>query len=113
RRFIKGEGRSDAEIEAIIAEQIETSSRNAKHNFAKGAEFLRTRDVKIASHDDTTPEHVAEAVAAGCTISEFPTTVEAARAAREAGLMNVGGAPNVVRGGSHSGGVSILDLAKK
>lgn len=113
RRFIKGEGRSDAEIEAIIAEQIETSSRNAKHNFAKGAEFLRARDVSIASHDDTTPEHVADAVAAGCAISEFPTTIEAARAAREAGLKTVGGAPNVVRGGSHSGGVSVLDLAKK
>lgn len=113
RRFIKGEGRSDAEIEAIIAEQIEISSRNAKHNFVKGAEFLKTRDVRIASHDDTTPEHVAEAVAAGCTISEFPTTIEAARAARAAGLTNVGGAPNVVRGGSHSGGLSVLDLSKK
>src|SRR5690606_11577183 len=68
---------------------------------------------QIASHDDTTPEHVSMATALGCSISEFPTTVEAAQDARAAGMMTVLGAPNVVRGGSHSGGVAVSDLVAR
>ena len=66
----------------------------------------------VASHDDTTPEHVDEAVADNIMISEFPTTLVAAEAARAAGMRTVMGAPNVVRGGSHSGNVSAIDLAE-
>lgn len=44
-------------------------------------------------------------------VSEFPTTRDAAVAARAAGLATIGGAPNVVRGGSHSGGVAMGALA--
>jgi alpha-D-ribose 1-methylphosphonate 5-triphosphate diphosphatase len=46
-------------------------------------------------------------------MSKFPTTVEAAAAAKARGLATVAGAPNVVRGGSHSGGVSVRELAKR
>jgi alpha-D-ribose 1-methylphosphonate 5-triphosphate diphosphatase len=113
RRFIRGEGRTDEEIEKIISDQIETTSRNAKHNFEKAVAFFRGRGVPLASHDDTTLQHIQDAVAGGCTISEFPTTVEAARAAHGAGMKTVAGAPNVVRGGSHSGGVAVSDLAAK
>ncbi len=70
------------------------------------------RDLPIASHDDTTEEHVAEAARDGVTISEFPTSLEAAQAARQAGIGTVMGAPNVVRGESHSGNVSALELAE-
>jgi alpha-D-ribose 1-methylphosphonate 5-triphosphate diphosphatase len=113
RRFIKGEGRTDAEIDRIIADQIETTSRNAKHNFEEAVSFFRGRNLPLASHDDTTLQHVEEAVAGGCIISEFPTTVEAARAAQDAGMKTVAGAPNIVRGGSHSGGVAVADLAAR
>jgi alpha-D-ribose 1-methylphosphonate 5-triphosphate diphosphatase len=51
-------------------------------------------------------------VEAGITISEFPTTMEAASAARAHGLGIIMGAPNLVRGGSHSGNVSALSLAR-
>jgi alpha-D-ribose 1-methylphosphonate 5-triphosphate diphosphatase len=64
-----------------------------------------------ASHDDATIAHVEEAVGFGLTIAEFPTTSEAAMAARGRGMAVVMGAPNVVRGGSHSGNVSASDLA--
>src|SRR5690606_13323475 len=113
RRFVAGEGRTDAEIDRIIAAEIERGSAAAKGNFGKAVAFLKERNILLASHDDTTAEHVADAFAAGCTISEFPTTVEAAEAARGCGMKIVGGAPNVVRGGSHSGGVSIADLAAR
>src|SRR5262249_60358639 len=48
----------------------------------------------------------------GVVISEFPTRVDAARAARDKGLLTVMGAPNVVRGGSHSGNVAAVELAR-
>ena len=68
--------------------------------------------IPIAAHDDTTVAHVAEGVAEGVSISEFPTTIAAARAARQHGQSIVMGAPNMVRGGSHSGNVSAAELAR-
>jgi alpha-D-ribose 1-methylphosphonate 5-triphosphate diphosphatase len=112
RKFIAGEGRTDAEIDAIIASDMERAKPIVQDNFGKAVAFFKQRGIPIASHDDTTVEHVAEAQLAGCAISEFPTTVEAAQAARDAGMKTVGGAPNIVRGGSHSGGVSMLELAR-
>jgi alpha-D-ribose 1-methylphosphonate 5-triphosphate diphosphatase len=111
RRFVEGEGRGAAEIEAIIADQVANGSAAARANMPVAAAFFRERGIRMASHDDTTPAHVAEAVALGCTISEFPTTEEAALVAHERGMMNVGGSPNVTRGGSHSGGVAVGALA--
>jgi len=74
--------------------------------------MARERGIPVAAHDDETLEHVEEAARLGMTISEFPTTLLAAEAARERGMVTVMGAPNVVKGGSQSGNVSALDLAK-
>lgn len=113
RRFMAGEGRADAEIDRIITDRIAETSIHAAANFPRAAEFFRIRGIPIASHDDTTPEHIALAKSLGCSISEFPTTIEAAENARNAGLKTILGAPNVVRGGSHSGGVAVSDLASR
>ena len=75
--------------------------------------LCRDHGVPLASHDDAIPAHVDEAVADGAVIAEFPTTVEAAGMARDKALNVLMGAPNVVRGGSHSGNVSALDLARR
>ncbi len=75
-------------------------------------EYCRTHGISLASHDDTTVAHVEQAHAEGAAISEFPTTLAAARAAHERGLLTVMGGPNVVRGGSHSGNVAAADLAR-
>jgi alpha-D-ribose 1-methylphosphonate 5-triphosphate diphosphatase len=72
----------------------------------------QTLGLAFASHDDATPAHVAEAIADGVVLAEFPTTLEAARAARQAGMAVLMGAPNLVRGKSHNGNVSALDLAR-
>jgi alpha-D-ribose 1-methylphosphonate 5-triphosphate diphosphatase len=69
------------------------------------------RNLPRASHDDATLAHVEESIELGLTIAEFPTTLEAATAAHERGMAVVMGAPNVVRGGSHSGNTSARDLA--
>ncbi|MFK8253513.1 alpha-D-ribose 1-methylphosphonate 5-triphosphate diphosphatase [Ancylobacter terrae] len=111
RTYLSGIGRTAGEMEAEIAERSARGRAAVAENFPRMVATFAGSGLVLASHDDTTPDHVAEARAAGCTISEFPTTPDAARAAKAAGLATIGGAPNVVRGGSHSGGVSIRDLA--
>ena len=64
----------------------------------------------LMSHDDRTEDHVEQAIAEGCTISEFPTTLTAARRARAEGMAIVAGAPNYLRGGSQSGNVAVAEL---
>lgn len=67
----------------------------------------------LASHDDTTAGQVENSRAHGVTLAEFPTTLEAARACHAHGIATIMGAPNIVRGGSHSGNVSAMALAKE
>ena len=71
---------------------------------------LTTRNVRLGSHDDATATQRADWRARGAGIAEFPETVEAAEAAKEAGDLVVLGSPNVVRGSSHKGNASALDL---
>ncbi|MET0314535.1 MAG: alpha-D-ribose 1-methylphosphonate 5-triphosphate diphosphatase [Hansschlegelia sp.] len=113
KRFMSGEGLSAADADALLAKRMRNGADAAAVNRPLAVKLFRERGLPIASHDDTTLEHVAEAAGEGCAISEFPTTLEAARAAHAAGLSTVGGAPNVVRGGSHSGGVAIAELARE
>jgi len=75
-------------------------------------DYCRDHGIHLASHDDTTVDHVLQAHAEGASMSEFPTTVRAAQTAHERGLLTVMGGPNVVRGGSHSGNVAASDLAR-
>jgi alpha-D-ribose 1-methylphosphonate 5-triphosphate diphosphatase len=103
---------SDEYLDTVVRERQEMQSRNADYNRRGLLELCRSREIPLASHDDTVAEHVVEAVESGFVISEFPTTQPAARAAREHGLGIVMGAPNLVRGGSHSGNVSALTLAR-
>lgn len=67
----------------------------------------------LASHDDTKTDHVDTSAGNGVGFAEFPTTVEAAEACRKHGIAAMMGAPNLIRGGSHSGNVSAADLAKR
>jgi len=83
----------------------------AKHEAATVAAAKRY-GATLASHDDTTPEHVTQSHANGVTLAEFPTTQAAADTCHSHGISTIMGAPNIVRGGSHSGNVAALDLAK-
>jgi alpha-D-ribose 1-methylphosphonate 5-triphosphate diphosphatase len=65
--------------------------------------------LQIASHDDDSSDKVNLVRAVGATLSEFPVTLEAALSARAAGMQIVMGAPNALRGGSHSGNLSALE----
>ena len=114
REYYQGKvGFNDAEMETFIAERHAAMELLSNPNRIQVVAMARSRGIPLASHDDATSDHVEEARQDGASISEFPTSVEAAEAARACGLMVLMGAPNVVRGGSHSGNVSALDLAKR
>lgn len=105
------DGEPAAEIDTRIATLQDQQRRHRPANRAALLAMLAGRAI-LASHDDRTPEDVAENVADGITIAEFPVTETAARAARGAGQTVIAGAPNVVRGGSHTGNVAVLDLLR-
>ncbi|MPZ10656.1 MAG: alpha-D-ribose 1-methylphosphonate 5-triphosphate diphosphatase [Kiloniellaceae bacterium] len=104
----------------VAADQVEERFRRdaeASRTFAPTyraavCQMAQARGIAVAAHDDETLEHVEEAARLGMTISEFPTTLLAAEAARARGMVTVMGAPNVVKGGSQSGNVSALELAR-
>ena len=88
------------------SQQYSASTRKAIAN------ACTERGIVLASHDDATVDHVAEATEQGIRVAEFPTTHLAAKASKESGMSVLMGAPNVVRGGSHSGNVSARELAE-
>jgi alpha-D-ribose 1-methylphosphonate 5-triphosphate diphosphatase len=104
-------GYSDAEMAVYVAQKADLNRRFADTNRKALAALVRARGLPQASHDDGTLAHIEEALQLGMTIAEFPTTVEAATAANRFGMAVVMGAPNVVRGGSHSGNISARDVA--
>lgn len=113
RQYRRGDNWTPEQLKAIVDNLLEMQERHAEPNRRAILDRCRERGLPLASHDDTTPEHVAEAVAEGITISEFPTTTAAAAEARHKGMSIVMGAPNVVRGASHSGNVSAIELARE
>jgi len=90
----------------------ELQEKYAKPNRKYFIEFAKSQQISLASHDDATIEHVYQALDEGLQICEFPTQVAAAKAAHDGGMAVIMGAPNMVRGGSHSGNVAAVDLAK-
>lgn len=104
-------GYSDAQFEQLILARSTLGDR-VRGPHEDGAVHAAARlGAVLASHDDTTPEHVAKSHGMGIRLAEFPTTREAAEACRDAGIRIIMGAPNLIRGGSHSGNVSALELA--
>jgi alpha-D-ribose 1-methylphosphonate 5-triphosphate diphosphatase len=71
------------------------------------------RAAVLASHDDRTAEEIAENHRDGIRISEFPVSMVAAQEAHRVGMTVIAGAPNIVRGGSHSGNVAAAELVRE
>ncbi len=106
-------GMNDLEFERHVSEKHEIKERlGATHEAAAVAAAGRLGAV-LASHDDTTEEHVRLSAQYGVRLSEFPTTEEAAEANKDHGIATIMGAPNLVRGGSHSGNVAASQLADR
>lgn len=105
-------GLSDEAFAHFVTRRQECSAKYSDAHRKAIASACTERGITIASHDDATLEHVDEAVGFGVRLAEFPTSIEAAKASHKAGMSVLMGAPNVVRGGSHSGNIAATDLAR-
>jgi alpha-D-ribose 1-methylphosphonate 5-triphosphate diphosphatase len=104
---------SEAEMDAFVREQQANSIEFSDRHRRAIVEDCHARGLSLASHDDATLAHVQESAGFGMSIAEFPTTLEAAKASHELGLKVLMGAPNIVRGGSHSGNIAAAELAQQ
>jgi alpha-D-ribose 1-methylphosphonate 5-triphosphate diphosphatase len=102
----------DAGFDAFVVERLAMHAKFAVENRRILAAIAHEAGAALASHDDATRDQVAEAIADRVSIAEFPTTLEAAEASHDGGVKVLMGAPNIVRGGSHSGNVAAQDLAQ-
>ena len=104
---------TDDAMETMIERQKADQLKYSDKHRATIVEKCQAAGLSLASHDDAKKDHIETAASEGVKISEFPTTIEAALAARGKGLKILMGAPNLVLGGSHSGNISAMVLAKK
>jgi alpha-D-ribose 1-methylphosphonate 5-triphosphate diphosphatase len=109
----KGGGRTDAELDTLFERRLAYQKAYAAANMREIVSLAQQYRIPLASHDDTTEENVTDAIRDRVSVAEFPTTVEAARGLHQAGIGILMGAPNVVRGGSHSGNIAAVDLARE
>ncbi len=105
-------GLDEANVDRRIGELLEQRARVRDPNRRALLDRVGGRGIALASHDDRTAEEIAENARDGIGISEFPVTLEAAGSAKDAGMDVIAGAPNVVRGGSHSGNIAVADLLR-
>jgi alpha-D-ribose 1-methylphosphonate 5-triphosphate diphosphatase len=109
----KSGGMTDAQLDVLFERRFAYQQTYAAANMRDIVALAQQYRIPLASHDDTTEENVADAVRDGVAVAEFPTTIEAARGLHRAGIGILMGAPNVVRGGSHSGNIAAVDLARE
>lgn len=107
-----GNARDDDQFDARVRHLQDLQRRHADHNRQRVIALALELRLPLASHDDSELIHIAEAVEANACIAEFPVNLATAVAAHAAGLQVLAGAPNLVRGGSHSGNVAAADLAR-
>ncbi len=113
RAMRRREGVTPDRIEQRIVELQEQRARLRGPNRKRLLERMAPLPAILASHDDRTEEEIEENHRDGIRISEFPVSLLAARAARALGMMVIAGAPNIVRGGSHSGNASAAEMVRE
>jgi len=111
--YQKKRGLSDEAFAKFIEKRLGESERNSTPHRIAISKVCNERGITIASHDDATMEHVDEAIENGVRLAEFPTSFDAAKASHEHGMSVLMGAPNIVRGKSHSGNIAARDLAER
>ncbi len=106
-------GLTDEQFARFVESRLQLSERYSALHRDTLARACAERGITVASHDDATLAHVEEAKGHGVKLAEFPTSIEAAEASHQSGMSVLMGAPNVVRGKSHSGNIAARDLAKR
>lgn len=109
--FLPAFGHDEAALDRHVDDLMTKSKTIGPGNRRALARFASERGIALASHDDAKAAHIEEAAELGVVVSEFPTTSEAAATARSHRIQILMGAPNLIRGGSHSGNVAAGALA--
>ncbi len=113
RKYVLGKhGATEADFQDHISNLTAISGRLGRLHETTAVAEARRYGAVLASHDDTTAAHVVVSAGYDAHFAEFPTTHEAAAACRAAGIKVMMGAPNLIRGGSHSGNVAAQALAE-
>ncbi|GAA3957904.1 alpha-D-ribose 1-methylphosphonate 5-triphosphate diphosphatase [Allohahella marinimesophila] len=89
-----------AERETGLAQVSELSACAVEHG------------IRLASHDDRDDRDLEQALARGVSIAEFPMSLTLASRLRSEGIKVLLGAPNLVRGGSHVGGLDVEEALR-
>jgi alpha-D-ribose 1-methylphosphonate 5-triphosphate diphosphatase len=111
-RMVERCGLSSEEFDRLVA-LVVSRGHEVPNSIARLAGVARSANVRMLSHDDASPTMRKAFRAQGVGIAEFPVNEETAREASEAGDFIVFGAPNVVRGGSHTGWTKASDMIAK
>ncbi len=96
-----------------LAERVRSRASEVPASIERMARAAIAHGVPLLSHDDASPDQRRWFRARGCRLAEFPTTVETAQEAASQGDDIVLGAPNVVRGGSHTGWIDAKDMIRR
>jgi alpha-D-ribose 1-methylphosphonate 5-triphosphate diphosphatase len=113
RQYHREKRWTDKEAEAICEDLLGRQKLYAEKHRKAAIAYAHERNLPLASHDDTTVGDAESAAKDNMRIAEFPTTLEAADKAKELGMMTIMGAPNAIRGISHSGNISAETLARE
>jgi len=111
-RMVERTGLASEEFDRLVA-RIIARAEAVPGSIARLAEAARQAGVRMLSHDDNSPAMRQDYRAKGVAIAEFPVNEETAREAATGGDAIVFGAPNVVRGGSHTGWTKASDMIEK
>jgi alpha-D-ribose 1-methylphosphonate 5-triphosphate diphosphatase len=112
KSMVERTGLSDEAFDTLL-QQVFSRADAVPGSIARLAKIARGADVRMLSHDDNSPAMRQAFRAQGVTIAEFPVNEETARDAAAGGDAIVYGAPNVVRGGSHTGWTKASDMIAK
>jgi alpha-D-ribose 1-methylphosphonate 5-triphosphate diphosphatase len=93
-----------------VVDRVKSRAAEVPASIGRLAAAAAAAGVPLLSHDDVSPEQRQWYRSLGCRLAEFPTTIETAQAAASEGDDIVLGAPNVVRGGSHTGWIDAADM---
>ncbi len=112
QRYLNGLMRREKMSEEEAANFIENLQMHRSEGLEqtqKLADLAAQCQIPVASHDDASESDVARAQSLNVSISEFPLTEKIARTQKQQGINILMGSPNLVRGGSHIGGISVMD----
>lgn len=109
RNYLTRTYKKTADEVDVIVERKLAAAEGAFERMQMLAASAHAAGISVASHDDDCAERVDTMKSIGADISEFPITLDAARAAKESGMATIYGAPNILRGGSQSGSMKAID----